>query len=378
MSKSYPELITSAVPVFFLVYDLEHHSVCYVSDSFFELVAGGRNNKSDNTNFWDYILQEDRETLKAFLSDLGEENNYTGRIEIKAKGEDKEVRNLELSMYPIEDSFLEKDAPPVLVGHLRDITSQKEQERKARQTLNSQNNIINILAHDLRAPFHHISSIIALLKTQMSPEDWEKYSKYLEMLDRIGQRSDELLDRITKISQLQAWSQQPDFKLYDLRKLVEQIVEEHLEEKDLDSDRVKLNLPDYAAEAEVDQILFKQIITNLLSNALKFTPDEKLIQINIQSRKNKDVVVEVKDEGMGIPKPKLNQLFTEPNTVKRKGLKGERSVGLGLQITRQLVELHRGELEVDSTEGKGSTFSVCIPLPDVSHATQGSKKELAR
>lgn len=368
MKQSYPEIITSTVPIFFLVYSPDRKEICYISDNFFNLVAGSnQSQKSDNTTFWNYILKEDRAKLKDFLNDLSIENNFTGREEIRAKVEGEKIRKLELSMYPMEDSYLDDEMPQLLAGQMRDITSQKEQEKKARQLLNSKNNIINILSHDLRTPFHQISSIIHLLKSQMNEEERKKFSKYLKLLAKIGRNSDGLIDRLTDIAQIQAYSKDPNFQLHDLRKLVQENVEEHLQEKGIGPGRIKTELPDYAAEAEVDPVLFKQIFTNLISNALKFTPDDKLIRISVYSRKNKDMVVEVKDEGQGIPKPKLDKLFSEPTAVRRKGLKGEKSVGLGLQITKQLVELHKGKLEVKSSEGKGSIFSVCIPLPELSY-----------
>ncbi len=109
----------------------------------------------------------------------------------------------------------------------------------------------------------------------------------------------------------------------------------------------------------------RRALSNLIINAIKFSARGKNVYINCL-KEGEQVIFEVKDEGIGMPADQLPQLFESFTTIKRTGTEGEKPFGLGLSITRQIAQEHKGEIVVESTEGIGSLFRLSIPasLPE--------------
>lgn len=114
------------------------------------------------------------------------------------------------------------------------------------------------------------------------------------------------------------------------------------------------------AYAQINQEKFNRVLDNLIGNALKFSKEKSKIEVFI-SKRNKNIIIEIKDRGLGIPKDMLPIIFTPFSRAGRTGLKGEQSTGLGLSIVKQIIEKHNGKIEVESEVGKGSTFRVVLP-----------------
>jgi signal transduction histidine kinase len=112
---------------------------------------------------------------------------------------------------------------------------------------------------------------------------------------------------------------------------------------------------------DADAEKLQRVITNLIDNAIKFSENNKTIELIVQ-QDDKDVIIKIKDAGMGIPKDIIEQLFTASITIKRSGTNNEKSNGLGLSICKQIIEAHSGTVDVDSTENVGSTFTIKLPV----------------
>ena len=118
-------------------------------------------------------------------------------------------------------------------------------------------------------------------------------------------------------------------------------------------------LPNDLPPIEADERKVKQILYNLLSNAAKFTPDGGRVEIRV-TREDGDVRIEVKDNGIGIAPEDQAGVFEEFRQVGRE--RSREGTGLGLTLTKRFVELHGGRISLESTPGKGSTFSFTLPL----------------
>jgi len=116
----------------------------------------------------------------------------------------------------------------------------------------------------------------------------------------------------------------------------------------------------HPAYAQINHEKFTRVLDNLIGNALKFSKEKSKIEVFI-SKRNQNIIIEIKDRGLGIPKDMLPIIFTPFSKAGRTGLKGEQSTGLGLSIVKQIIEKHNGKIEVESEVGKGSTFRVVLP-----------------
>lgn len=105
----------------------------------------------------------------------------------------------------------------------------------------------------------------------------------------------------------------------------------------------------------------KRVVFNLVTNSVKFSKKDTTITLTAKISGNK-AIIEVSDNGIGIPEKLLSEIFNISKTGKRKGTDGEKSYGLGLNICKRIVEAHDGIIKVKSQEGKGSTFTVELPL----------------
>ncbi len=113
----------------------------------------------------------------------------------------------------------------------------------------------------------------------------------------------------------------------------------------------------------IDVSKFMQVLNNLVSNALKFTPDDGTITISLEEQ-GPNVLIKVQDTGIGIPEEMQPHLFDKFTMARRKGLKGEPTVGLGMSIIKTIIGWHNGEIWFESEEGKGTTFYISIPKND--------------
>ncbi len=111
----------------------------------------------------------------------------------------------------------------------------------------------------------------------------------------------------------------------------------------------------------IDEYKFIQVINNLISNAIKFTPDGGVITVRIKPEKE-TVQISVSDTGVGIPEHLQEGLFEKFTKARRPGLKGEPSVGLGMSIIKTIVEWHGGKIWFESKENKGTTFHIELPM----------------
>jgi signal transduction histidine kinase len=120
-------------------------------------------------------------------------------------------------------------------------------------------------------------------------------------------------------------------------------------------------LPQDLPPVEADRAKLRRILLNLLSNALKFTQKGGRVEVRAE-REDKHVRISVSDTGVGIAPEDVDRLFDKYAQARSRATRGEKGTGLGLYITRQLVELHGGEIKVESKLGKGSTFTFTLPI----------------
>jgi signal transduction histidine kinase/CheY-like chemotaxis protein len=217
---------------------------------------------------------------------------------------------------------------------------------------------LNIAAHDLRNPLAGIQSLLQLVQEKRGTQ--EQLDEYLQMalgeVHRLGRLLNDLLD----LSRLGAGMVTLDLKPLQLTEMVRSALVGQRPVIEERKHTVQLAVPDDLPPVEADPDRLLQILDNLIGNAAKYTSEGGTITI-FAERHDQEVWTTVRDTGIGIPEAELDSIFQpfqRASTTRHDGL----GAGLGLSITRQLVERHGGRIWVESEPGQGSTFTFSLPI----------------
>lgn len=221
--------------------------------------------------------------------------------------------------------------------------------------------MIRIAAHDLRNPIGVIMGYIAVIKMRLSSVITEQDRDFMERIQRAAER----MERITKdILSLQRIEQSANNKLHQkvqLNKIITDVFEEYQEQAKQKSLDYHSYLGDNLLYVSGDQSELLEAISNLVSNAIKYTPEKGSIKLYLQTKDGK-VAFKVEDNGYGIPddmQQELFQAFYRAKTAETEEIEG---TGLGLHLVKNIIERHGGQILFQSTFGVGSTFGFEIPL----------------
>ena len=241
-----------------------------------------------------------------------------------------------------------------IVAILRDITQQKEIDRM-------KTDLVSMVAHELRSPLTSISGFSELLlDTDITKEQAEDYTKtILKESNRLG----DLINKFLDISRIESGRIQPKKALIDLVETIQMVVGNNsylATKKNID---VQVHYTVETAEVNADNGMMEQVFLNLFTNAIKYSEDNTRIDIVIKED-SRDVVVEVHDQGFGIPSEAIPKIFDKFYRVTEdEKIRETTGSGLGLSLVKQIVEMHNGRVNVESQVGKGSIFIVHLPKP---------------
>ncbi|MES2855955.1 MAG: ATP-binding protein, partial [Bdellovibrionota bacterium] len=219
-------------------------------------------------------------------------------------------------------------------------------------------NFLSMMSHDLKTPIARIQGMTDIvLKDPSTLTDLQK-----EALSTLSKSTEELLDFVSSILNL-GRIESKELKLHmhsrDPNTLITEVVEKLSYLARSKGISVKAEL-ETMFSLKMDTDLIRQVFTNLVENAIKYSPENTSILITSEERDGR-VIIQVADQGMGIPEEELPHVFTKfyrSRNAKSSQIKGS---GLGLYLAKYFVELHRGSISVDSSPGEGSTFTVELP-----------------
>lgn len=265
------------------------------------------------------------------------------------------------STYPVEVSTtaIKLNEKPVILAIVQDITERKNREDELTRLNNDKDKFISILAHDLKNPFNSLLGFSKLLIDNIGKFNVKKTEEYAHIINKMAQKTYNLLEDMLLWSRAQSGKIvfKPDtFNFYEACNSI-------IEEVDNQALSKKISIKSYVPatlRVFTDVNLVKTVIRNLVSNAIKFTNNGGLISIDAKEIKNK-ILVSIADNGVGIHKDNLSQLFNIAIDNTTKGTNNETGTGLGLQICKDFVEKMGGDIWVESEVGKGSVFYFTIP-----------------
>jgi two-component system phosphate regulon sensor histidine kinase PhoR len=236
---------------------------------------------------------------------------------------------------------------------LQDITGLKELDRM-------KSDFVAMVSHELRSP---VASIQQQLSVMLEGLSGDLTQRQLRMIKRAKERARGLLDLINDlldISKIEAGmvvQYKEPLQLDDLLEKVHGLMLPEAEAKRL---KLKLNIEPPLQLVKGDRNNLEGVFTNLVNNAIKYTPEEGEVTIRVKGE-GENVRVEVSDTGIGISKEDLPRIFDRFYRVKSEKTRQIVGTGLGLSIVKHIVEAHLGTISVESEEGGGSTFTVVLP-----------------
>jgi PAS domain S-box-containing protein len=225
------------------------------------------------------------------------------------------------------------------------------------------------MSHELRTPLNAVIGFSELLEQEIFGELNEKQTAYVGNVLVSGRHLLQLVNDILDISKVEAGRMDLAYELTPIGSIVDVVrgvIQAVAAKKGI---ILEVSVPDELPDVQVDPGRIKQVLYNLISNAIKFTPRGGIVRLTALTEAEY-LVVKVADTGVGIARHDLGRLFREFEQLPQPGGVRPEGTGLGLALTKRLVELHGGKVEVDSELGKGSTFSVFLRLrsPDESGA----------
>lgn len=239
-----------------------------------------------------------------------------------------------------------------LVGTNADITASKEIERL-------KNEFISTVSHELRTPLTAIIGSLSLMK-EMGEGFSEDAATFLDMAYQNSERLSALINDVLDLEKIESGQMTLDLQPMRLRAMLEKAV--RINQPYAEMHRARLRLlpgPEFTVAADPDRLM--QVLTNLISNASKFSLDDGEVEISAEQR-GTAVRVAVRDHGAGIPKSFHGAIFQRFERVDNSDSRRKGGTGLGLSICKALVERMNGEIGFDSEAGKGSTFYFDLPL----------------
>jgi signal transduction histidine kinase len=225
----------------------------------------------------------------------------------------------------------------------------------------AQKEFINIAAHELRTP---VQPILGLSQVLIAEKKGGKHSELLLVINRNAERLQQLIEDILDVTKIESQSLRLRIQKFDLNQLISSVISQHknMIERQQCHKRIVFDFKD-DINIEGDKGRISQVVSNLLSNSIKFTKEEGSIIITSEQKKegNKNiVVVSVKDAGPGIDSEILPRLFTKFASKSEMG-----GTGLGLYISKSIIDAHRGEIWYDNNIGKGAIFSFSLPIVSI-------------
>lgn len=260
----------------------------------------------------------------------------------------------------VEAWLLEINGMEYIAGIADDITDESEQLFILNRFAEKKNSILEILSHDLTAPLGNIQMCAALLKSQGNNFNSELTASILDKIINNSERSLKLIREFLKKEFLETFEAALVKMRIDIVEKINNFIEEFKKAGSELNKTIIVTTNKQPIYVHVDEPKFIQVLQNLLSNAMKFTPDGGTIKIEITD-KGPDLLITMEDNGIGIPEHLQKDIFQKFSKAGRTGLKGEKSVGLGMSIIKKIIDWHNGKIWFKSEENKGTTFFIQMP-----------------
>ncbi|PSR55929.1 hypothetical protein AHMF7605_21700 [Adhaeribacter arboris] len=262
------------------------------------------------------------------------------------------------------------DAHPVLddsgrltsiVGLVEDVTQQAQYREFLLEFSRKKNNALQIVAHDLQGPLAIMKGVAVLMEMDHTQQNYQDLASHLSIIYRAYEDCNKLIADVLRDEHIKSVATPVNTVRFDIVERVKQTVEAFVQSKVIQM-TMEVSSSEEKIMVELDEVKFTQILNNLITNSIKFTPPEGRIRISLELQQNR-LFISHADTGIGIPREIQPYLFEKHNSkAARPGLNGEKPNAIGLSIVKDLVELQGGTIQLESEESKGTTFYLSFPL----------------
>ncbi len=259
---------------------------------------------------------------------------------------------------------------------------QLAEEREARARLDAENRelqrineakiqFLSMVSHELRTPLTSMMAYADIMKNNKLGNLVEKDITRLDVIRRNGRRLTLLIGDLLDVSRIESGALKLNPSEFDMNEMVSELYESFIPLIDSKKQTIRMELPDEGVGCFADRDRLGQVVSNLISNASKYSPESTEIVVNMHADQEM-VHVSVQDNGIGISEEDQKQLFTSFFRADNKETRAESGTGLGLVIVKGIVEMHRGRIWIESEYGKGTTvhieFARSAELPEQDQA----------
>ncbi len=246
-----------------------------------------------------------------------------------------------------------------VVAVIRDITTLRQLEQ-------AKSEFVSTVSHELRTPLTSIKAYTATLLRDDVEFDEGTQKNFLHVIEEETDRLTRLISDVLDVSRIESGKLSLKFRDFDFIKLLG-IVVEKIQSHSRDHS-ITIMAPDNLTPVNADPDKIEQVLMNLLDNAVKYSPAGGRVEVVVKEYANK-LECSVRDNGVGIPPEHLSKIFEKFQRVDNPATRGIGGTGLGLYISRSIVEAHGGTIWAESDPGKGSVFRFTLPLASTRRKT---------
>ncbi|PLX99198.1 MAG: hypothetical protein C0622_10815 [Desulfuromonas sp.] len=255
------------------------------------------------------------------------------------------------------------------IGSAFDVSRQKWLEQNLRnlnhrlnETSRLKSELMAITSHDLKSPVHAIVSRAALIKETMGSLSQEKLAEQVDKIIEAGKKMGSFIDDLLDLEKAEAGQVYLATERLRMDRLLRGCVDSIRPSAGSKQIALSCNLATNPRPLRADRVKLEQVFTNLLANAIKFSPDESEISIAYRQEEGNEFI-DITDQGPGIPEKDIAGIFDRFAQVRQKVARSTRAhgIGLGLNIVKRYVEMHEGTVDVSNNVDRGCTFTVTLP-----------------
>lgn len=246
------------------------------------------------------------------------------------------------------------------------LKESKANHKKSEEANSRKTELLSIVAHDLKSPLATILAIVKLI--ELGDITAEEFPEAGASIRQTCERMIDLIENLLASSASEMGTMEAHKIMQPILPILEQVVKENRIRADTKGQTIRLNTENiersdiHTTELLIDGTLIHQVLENIMSNAVKYSPHNAVIHVRMLATQANMLRIEVQDEGQGLSEEDKAKLFGYFQRLSATPTGGESSHGVGLAITKRMVELHDGTIIVESELGKGATFIVELPL----------------